>query len=344
MTIKTFADLFAGIGGFHLAASQCGLRCAFASETDDHAREQYEASFGIVPDGDIHEVATAPAHDLLLAGFPCQPFSVAGDRKGVQDVRGTLFGEIVRVLEAAKPSAFVLENVDGLTGMPDFQIILAALEKAGYEVRWRVFNALDFGLCQHRKRVWIVGRRDGKGFRWPTPPKSPRPLAEVLEPSEAVPDALWLKTVPKNFRAPTKRQSVLSRPIRGFKYDQLDHAPTLRCHTGGDIYFAAVEPYIVHTSFDYHRQRANDHACALRSNPSPNYQLVNGVRRFTPREMLRFQGFPESYRFVSPRYPVVRRLIGNSLPVPVAKAVIQAVLEGAETMPATQADLLATTA
>ena len=342
MAIKTYADLFAGIGGFHLAAASCGLRCAFASETDKDAREQYVASFNIVPHGDIHAIQEIPEHDLLLAGFPCQPFSVAGKQEGVKDVRGTLFGEIVRVLETAKPSAFVLENVQGLVGMHDFRIILDALENAGYAVRWRVFNALDFGLAQHRKRVWIVGRRDGKGFDWPVPPKTPRPLADVLEPAEAVDDALWLKKTPKNFTAPDRRPSVVSRPLRGFEYKTLDHAPTLACHQGGDRYFAAVEPFIVHTSMSYYQQRANDHACALRNNPSPNYQLVNGVRRFTPREMLRFQGFPESYQWVSQRYPVVRRLIGNSLPVPVAKAVIEAVVKGAETMPSAQADLLAT--
>lgn len=307
--MRTFADLFCGIGGFHLAAARHGLRCVFASELDNRARAQYHHAFGHMPDGDIRAVQDVPAHDLLLAGFPCQPFSVMGKQCGIEDARGMLFMEIVRVLERARPSAFVLENVEGLTRMPDFQIILWALEGAGYEVRWRVYDALDFGLAQRRRRVWIVGRSDGLGFEWPEPPMTRTPLADVLEPDADIPPARWVNPTMTRKRGLNVRRGTLPRPFM------------LQRRFGGAKY--TENPW-----------------CGTLTSTGDQYGLlVNGERRLTPREMLRLQGFPDSYPFVKRGWEASRMLIGNSLPVPVAAAVIGAVARGGARLPAAQADL-----
>ena len=319
--MRTFIDLFAGIGGFHLAAAESGLECVFACEKDAKAAAQYERAFGMKPASDVCEVERFPAHDLLLGGFPCQAFSIAGHRRGAEDARGTLFMEIARALEQAKPAAFVLENVKGLTTMPEFQIILRTLRRAGYKVRWRVYNALDFGLPQHRERVWIVGRRDGRGFEWPVPPRTPWSLADVLEDGcDAVLDPML------------HRGWFAGGALKG-DWKVKNHSPALL--VGNNPPLVA---HVVHTNMGGHR-KANPFAVALRADASANYQMVNGVRRFTPREMLRLQGFPDEYPVLTDHYQTIRRQTGNALPVPVAAAVVKAVVEGAERMPAETPDM-----
>ena len=149
--IRTFSDLFCGIGGFHYAAESLGLRCAFACDIDERAQAQYEHNFGMRPIGDIHEVKgdQIPAHDILFGGFPCQPFSIIGNRQGLQDGRGGLIFEIVRILRHRRPKAFVLENVRQFSTLGKGAVIrqvMDALEGAGYACQWRVLNALDYGL------------------------------------------------------------------------------------------------------------------------------------------------------------------------------------------------------
>ncbi len=166
-----FIDLFAGMGGIRLGFEQAvnalGLvsTCVFTSEIKTHAIETYQANF---PQdqihGDITQIASneIPEFDFLLAGFPCQPFSSAGQRLGFLDTRGTLFFEIQRILEDKKPMGFLLENVEGLVSHDNGQTlktILGVLEKLGYEVTWKVLNAVDFGVPQERKRIFIVGHR-----------------------------------------------------------------------------------------------------------------------------------------------------------------------------------------
>ena len=185
--LRTFIDLFCGIGGFHIAAKAHGLKCVFASDIDTAACEVYHDNFGVMPDGDISAIHTnmIPDHDLLCAGFPCQPFSIIGKSRGFDDDRGTLFFEIVRVISAKLPAAFVLENVKQLATIDGGKVlgeILQALTAIGYEVDYRILNAIDFGLPQKRERIFIVGRFDGlHRFEWPSDKISMKPLSEVLE-------------------------------------------------------------------------------------------------------------------------------------------------------------------
>ena len=296
----TFSDLFCGIGGFHYAATSLGLRLAFACDIDAGASAQYRRNFGVEPAGDITRIAVAdvPDHDLLLAGFPCQPFSIIGRRDGLADERGALVYEVARILKGKRPRAFVLENVrqlQSIHGGRAMAAVVTCLGNAGYACRHRVLNALDFGLPQKRERVMIVGFRDGwpARFEWPQGTAERRPLAEILEP------------------APDRRH---------FASDHIRAARRAK-------HSAATTPSIWHENKGGHVS-SHPFSCALRAAASYNYLLVNGERRLTPREQLRLQGFPERFEVIGSDSQV-RKQAGNAVPVPMARAVIEKVLDAA---------------
>jgi len=197
----TFIDLFAGIGGFHLAFHQNGAECVFASEWNEQARKTYEKNFKrISPEvfksgnfvGDITKVRAAdiPDFDVLTGGFPCQPFSNAGFKKGFADIRGTLFHSIVEILKEKKPSAYFIENVRHLynhDGGKTFKIIKKKIEEAGYTFDEKVVKGTDFNVPQHRPRLYMVGfRKDSvpKSFRFNFPekiaPKKRKTMSDIF--------------------------------------------------------------------------------------------------------------------------------------------------------------------
>jgi DNA (cytosine-5)-methyltransferase 1 len=280
------------------AALRNGIKpvCVFSSDIDSSCRNVYKANFGEQPQGDITKIdaASIPDHDILLGGFPCQPFSIIGNMKGFNDTRGTLFFEIARIIAEKKPKAFVLENVKLLVGHDKgktITVIFTALRELGYAVDYRVFNALDFGLPQKRERVFIVGFRETVPFTWPTGTVLSKTLDDILE-----------KEVDKKyFVSPDILQKRFSK----------------RTKTG--------ETAIWHENIAGNIS-AYPYSCALRSGASYNYLLVNGERRLTEREMLRLQGFPESFKIVC-SYTQTRKQAGNALPVPVADAIIDNVLQ-----------------
>ena len=299
-----FADLFCGIGGFHLAmeaaASERGLKaeCVFASDIDLDCQKAYAANFGMTPAGDIARIDAdaIPDIDLLFGGFPCQPFSIIGDRKGFEDDRGGLIFETIRILKAKRPAAFVLENVKSLAshqGGDALKRILDALEEIGYRARFKVLNALDFGVPQKRERIFIVGFREETNFQFPEGEIPMKPLSEILE-----------IDVPTNYVASEliqkKRMSQIlgkSTPVPSIWHE----------NKGGNV-------------------GVHEYSCALRAGASYNYLLVNGERRLTEREMLRLQGFPDDYEIVG-GYAALRKQAGNSVAVPCVSAVIGAVLD-----------------
>lgn len=189
-------DLFAGIGGFHIAFSRLGARCVFASEWDKYARETYEHNFKkLDPDlfkggnfaGDITKVdaSSIPDFDILTGGFPCQPFSQAGFKKGFNDARGTLFFDIARILDEKKPAAFFIENVRGLLNHDNgktFASIKRIIEEdLGYSFYYKIIRASDFGLPQHRPRLYMVGFRDkGTLFNFPSPVSLQMDMSDVF--------------------------------------------------------------------------------------------------------------------------------------------------------------------
>lgn len=177
----TFIDLFAGIGGTRIAFEETGCKCVFSSEWDKFAQITYNANFGEIPHGDIREIKTEdiPDHNILVGGFPCQPFSISGVSKknslgrphGFEDpTQGTLFFEIKRIIQGKQPDAFLLENVKNLKSHDHgntFKVILNALEnELGYDVYWKIIDADNY-VPQHRERTYIVGFRKSTDFHFP---------------------------------------------------------------------------------------------------------------------------------------------------------------------------------
>ena len=295
---RTLIDLFAGIGGIRLPFNEMGYKCVFSSEWDKHAQQTYLANFGEMPFGDITKEVTKqyiPEHfDLLLAGFPCQAFSIMGKMKGFADIRGTMFFEVATILDRHHPEAILLENVKQLTTHDHgktFTTILHILNELGYYVKWQVLNALDFGLPQKRERVIIVGFRNKHrceainiNFE-----KKPYNLKEILETDDNIDSSLYASDMILK-----KRQKQTE---------------------GKKIFYPSI----------WHENKAGnvsvlDYACALRTGASYNYLLVNGQRRPSSRELLRFQGFPDNYR-IAVSHGEIRRQTGNSVAVPMIREI-----------------------
>lgn len=186
-TLK-FIDLFAGLGGFHKALHELGYECVFASELDPTLRQVYEYNWGIEPHGDIkkiveNEIEIIPQHDILCAGFPCQPFSKAGKQLGMDDDRGTLFDEIIKILKFRKPKYFILENVPFIKQHDNeetWKYMHNELSNIGYKVDYQVYSPQDFGIPQHRKRIFIVGSLDGLDyFSFDEIDKQKKPLINI---------------------------------------------------------------------------------------------------------------------------------------------------------------------
>ena len=292
-----YIDLFCGIGGFRVAMEEACKEnniipnCVFSSDIDPACQISYEANFGHKPKGDITKIeeTSIPDHDILFAGFPCQPFSIIGQRQGFNDIRGTLFFDIARILKHKKPKAFILENVKQLVGHDKgrtLKIILDTLKDLGYNVQYAVLNALDYGLPQKRERVIIVGHREPIFFSFPAPIRPFKPLAEILE-----------KDVDQKHYA---SEYITTR--RKVKHRSAYKLSIWHENKSGNI-----------CSYPY--------SCALRAGASYNYLLVNGERRLTPREMFRLQGFPDTYKIVV-NDGQARKQAGNAVPVNLVKAVI----------------------
>lgn len=298
----TFIDLFAGIGGIRIPFDEMGYHCVFSSEWDAKACQTYFANFGTVPFGDITKIPAQkiPKHDVLLAGFPCQAFSIMGKMQGFADTRGTMFFEIERILKHHETPYILLENVKQLVGHDGgrtFRVILEKLDQLGYYVKWKVLNALDFGLPQKRERVIIVGFKDHADcdkFTF-TIPHKPYNLADILEPDKDVDPTLFASDY-----IIARRQEKTA---------------------GKKLFYPSI----------WHENKAGnisvlDHSCALRTGASYNYLLVNGVRRLTSRELLRLQGFPEKY-LIAVSNQDIRRQTGNSVAVPMIRMVANKINE-----------------
>ena len=298
----TFIDLFAGIGGIRLGYQALGGKCVFSSEWDEAAAKTYEANFGVKPHGDITKIAPEdiPDFDVLLAGFPCQPFSIIGDKEGfAHETQGTLFFNIEKILLAKKPKAFMLENVRNLTAHDKgrtFKVIVAHLRKAGYDVHYKVLNALDYGVPQKRERIIICGFRKPVAFEFPPPiPKEKRKtVADIIDPEA------------------DKDKSLFVRPaIRESRLERLKDKNFPRPYISHENVAGSITPH--------------SYSCALRAGASANYILINDERRPSPREMLRIQGFPDDFRIVV-NYGQIKHQTGNSVAVPVMRAVAERVV------------------
>ena len=292
----SFIDLFAGIGGIRLGFESVGGKCVFSSEWDRQAAATYAANFGEFPEGDITKIGidTIPDFDILLAGFPCQPFSIIGEKAGFDhETQGTLFFNIEQILKEKRPSAFMLENVKNLTahdGGNTFNVIINHLKAIGYKAYSKILNALDFGVPQKRERIFICGFLDDVDFEFPSPvpKKQSLSLMDILEDDSLLDKGLWVKDKIKISRIERMKVEI-KRPY-------ITHE-----NVGGSI-------------------TPHHYSCALRAGASANYILINNERKPSARELLRLQGFPESFEIVAP-YSSIRKQTGNSVAVPVIKAV-----------------------
>ncbi len=305
-----FIDLFCGIGGFRIAFERVGGKCVFSSDWDKFSQQTYEANFGERPHGDIHSIAVAdiPTHDILCAGFPCQPFSIAGVSKklslgrkhGFEDAKqGNLFFSIAEILDFHRPAAFVLENVKNLKGHDrgrTFEIIHRTLTEAlGYTVFHKIIDAQSV-VPQHRERIFLVGFREQRDFEFPELPSEGPKLGSILEPNPdqkyTLTDHLW--TYLQNYAA--KHRAAGNGFGFGLVTDR-DIARTLsaRYYKDGSEILVSQGP---------------------RKNP----------RRLTPRECAKLMGYPDYFRIPVSDTQAYRQF-GNSVVVPVVERIAKRVVE-----------------
>ena len=306
----TFIDLFSGIGGFRLAFESIGGRCVFSSDIDKWANDTYFMNFGEYPHGDITKIHEdeIPNHDILCAGFPCQPFSIGGYRKGFCDTRGTLFFEIERILKAKKPKAFLLENVKGLTNHDKgntFKVIQESLLNLGYSIFYQVLNSKDYGIPQNRERIYIVGFKENiKTFNFPQPLEEKININDLLE-----------KDV-ENHELSEKASSHLKKHYENFinKKEVNDEYP---------IFATEIRP-----SRCSIRNDGNSPCLTAKMGTGGNNVpvLVKENRKLTVRECLRLQGFPEDYK-IKDNYSQSYKQIGNSVTVPVVTLIAKEMIK-----------------
>lgn len=310
----TFIDLFAGIGGMRLAYENVGGRCVYSNEWNKYSQQTYYANFGEQPEGDITKVdaKTIPDHDILVAGFPCQPFSIAGVSKkislgrktGFEDkTQGTLFFDVCRILKEKRPKAFMLENVKNLKSHDKgrtFKTILESLDELKYKVFFAVLDGQNF-VPQHRERIIIVGfdmerYGDDIEFDFDITPVNPKPvmrdiLEKKVDDKYTLSDNLW--TYLQNYAAKHRAAG------NGFGYG-----------------IATLDGVSRTISARYHKDGSEILIAQKGKNP----------RRLTPRECARLQGFPES--FVIPVSDTqAYRQFGNSVVVPLIENVAKLIVE-----------------
>jgi len=314
-------DLFAGIGGIRLGMQNAfgsDLKIVYSNEKKPKAIEVYKENFGDDPTGDITKIdpEQLPDFDILFGGFPCQPFSAAGKKKGFDDTRGTLFFHVANVLKAKKPDAFLLENVKHLVRHDKgktFDVIKTTLEDLGYHVHHDVINAKDHGIPQWRERTYIVGFKDDLDFSFPEPTGEETSLADVLD-----------KDIPKSFDMSERYyRSLQQRELRhkekgnGFRYKfkTIDDVAETLTAGGASHETNLLADGVRRCSIDV-KENCLENGTSISTVDHGTYK----IRQLTPTEWKKLQGFPESFKF-----PVANtwqyKLLGNSVAIPVIEKI-----------------------
>ena len=322
-----FLDLFAGIGGFRLGMESAGHECVGFCEIDKFARASYQAIHDTKGELELHDITTVSDEfirgigrvDIICGGFPCQAFSIAGNRRGFEDTRGTLFFEIARFASILRPKYLFLENVKGLLNHENgitFETIISTLDELGYNVEWQVLNSKDFGVPQNRERVFIIGhsRRYRSRFLFPLSGENqPTSSQSVIKIGNVNPSGNGMngEVYQADGLAPTlttnkgegQKIAIKSNTIKqfgvlqpnfnqcGVVYETDGIAPTIRAYQGGGL-----EPKIIQRGHGYNQGGEHDIAPTLTSNSyHENNHLSDGfrIRKPTPRECWRLQGFPD---------------------------------------------------
>ena len=306
----TFIDLFAGIGGMRIAYEQVGGHCVYSNEWNKYSQQTYFANFGDQPDGDITKVDAdkIPNHDILVAGFPCQPFSIAGVSKkqsmgratGFEDkTQGTLFFDVCRILKAKRPKAFMLVNVKNLCSHDKgktFKIITESLDELEYDVFYKVLDGQNF-VPQHRERIIIVGfdrKRYGEdvGFEFNISPTDPKPLVkdildDKVDDKYTLSDKLW---------------------------DYLQNYAAKHKAAGNGFGYGIADPNGISRTLSARYYKDGSEILISQEGKNP--------RRLTPRECARLQGFPETFKIPVSDTQAYKQF-GNSVVVPLIKNVAE---------------------
>ena len=311
----TFIDLFAGIGGIRIPFQELVGHCVFSSEWDQFAQKTYKVNFGEEPAGDITKIesSTIPDFDVLLGGFPCQPFSSAGLKKGFADTRGTLFFEIERILRDKRPKAFLLENVKQLQTHDKgrtLKVILSHLDELDYYVKYAILRAGDFGVPQNRERTYIVGFdkhyydiADNFDFLFPVPTYEKTRLGDILE------------------REVDERYTLTDAIWEGFKKRKQNNV-----NRGAGFGYCLFNEESLYVSTLVARYYKDGQEILIDQGPNKN------PRKLTPRECARLQGFPDSF-IIPVSNTQAYKQFGNSVAVPVVRAVAKRIVEEMNTLP-----------
>ncbi len=311
-------DLFAGIGGIRIAFENNNIECVASSEIDSNAKETYFENFGEMPLGDITKILSEelPEFDVLAGGFPCQPFSIGGLRKGFEDTRGTLFFEIARILKDRQPQAFLLENVSGIVSHNQgntLKTIEQTLEDLGYIISWKIMNAKDYGIPQNRNRWYCVGFRKelcigfekiegiNKVFSFPSKCELQYTLKDIIfdiddkeyqSTDTAIYNINTYLTKYKDSNRYNPEFPIIANEIRksrcNFRSDGISPCLTAKMGTGG--------------------------------NNVPVY--VHQMRKLTEKECLKIMGFPDSFKIQKNSFHSYKQ-IGNSVVIPVVQQIVK---------------------
>jgi DNA (cytosine-5)-methyltransferase 1 len=318
-----FIDLFAGIGGFRLALQNIGGKCIFTSEWDKYSKKTYQANFGEVPFGDITKSQIKnyipDGFDILCAGFPCQSFSIAGKRGGFEDTRGTLFFDVAEIIKNKQPKAFFLENVKGLRNHDNGKTLKTILntlrDDLGYYVpEPQILNAKEFGVPQNRERIFIVGFRQDLGindFEYPKATDTTAVLEDILEKEEVSVKYYLSNTYVDTLR---KHKARHKNKGNGFGYEIIPNHGTANAVVCGGM----------------GRERN-----LILDNKLTNFIPVThitgevnreGIRKMTPREWARLQGFPENFKIVVSDAQAYKQF-GNSVAIPAIQATAKKIMD-----------------
>lgn len=294
-----FIDLFAGIGGIRIPFDELGGECVFSSEIDKFARQTYQTNFNQEPHGDITKIdpKDIPHHDLLIAGFPCQPFSQAGKKRGFDDRRGEMFFYIAEILNYHRPQAILLENVKGFQNHDKgrtLKMVVAILQKLNYKIFYQVLSATNFNLPQNRQRIYIVGfqKNDHNNilFNFPQGEDLQKKVGDILESKVdqkyTISDRIWA--------GHQRRKLEHKRKGNGFGYSLVDNNSSYTNTISARYYKDGSEILVA--------------------------QKNNNPRRLTPRECARLQGFPDTYKIPVSDCQAWQQF-GNSVAVSVIRAI-----------------------
>lgn len=320
----TFIDLFAGIGGFRIALQSLGGKCVFSSEWDPQAGQTYEANFGEKPYGDITKESTKAcipnSFDVLCAGFPCQAFSIAGKRKGFEEARGTLFFEVAEIIRRKRPKALFLENVKGLLNHDKGRTLKVILRILREDLEYyvpdpQIINAKDFGVPQNRERIYIVGfdkKATGVSeFTYPKPTGGKTVFSDVKEENEVSAKYYLSTCYLEALRAHKKRHEEKGN---GFGYEIIADD--------------SVSNAIVCGGMGRERNLVIDNRLTNFTPVTHIKGKVNreGIRRMTPREWARLQGFPDNFRIIVSDAAAYKQF-GNSVAVPAIRATAEEIIK-----------------